>query len=451
MPFRPGDKLGNQYQIESILGRGGFGSAYLARDLNLGTPRVIKELLVEHLPDRAGQTRFVNEARIMASLNDPHIVTVYQLITPGDFPSVRDYFIVMEYMAGGSLEEWLDREGKLSVDKAIKIAIDVCRGLTQAHKQGIVHRNIKPRNILLSADGETAKVGGWDIAHLPDTGLTLSGQPGTLLYMSVEQAQANLLEEQTPSNITIDGRSDLYAVGATLFEMVTGRAYLNFMRIVEEAREAFLRQHQLLSLDEPNAKLQLQLQMAQQQAILQAIIERDPEQPTRYNPAVPPALETVILKALAKNPRDRFQTAAEMIEALQRVSKDPRVDELLEQARSASEKMKYPKALELLEQAKAIAPNDSRVYSQMALLYNLLRRHDNASRELEEGLKISPGDPALSRDLGLTYYKMGQGRKAIEALDRSLQLDPNQSRLRRLVKLLRQQLIDKLLEFCDRG
>lgn len=439
MPFRPGEKLTDQFEIKSVLGQGGFGCAYLAHDRNLGVPRVIKELLAGRFWDESVQKRFIHEARTMARLSQhsPYVVTVHQLLTP---PLVRDYYIVMDYMAGGSLDDLLRQKGKLSIDQTVKIAVDVCRGLAQAHKLGIVHRDIKPPNILLSKDGKIVKVADFGIAHIPRTDMNTYGQPGTLDYMSVEQARANISAGRARSAGKIDGRSDLYAVGVTLFQMVTGQSYLDFKSVVDEAFKAFRRRHGLSPFDELGRLAQSDLEQARNMAILQAIIEREPRQPRQYNPAIPPALETVILKALAKDPQDRYQTAAEMIEAMQRVGEDPRVDELLEKARSASEKMKYPQALELLEQAKAIAPNDPRVYNEMASLYNLMRRHDDASRVLKEGLKISPGEPALFRDLGLTYYKMGQGRKAIEALDRSLQLDPNQSKIRGLLKKLRQEV-----------
>jgi serine/threonine-protein kinase len=183
MPLRPGDKLADQYQIESVLGQGGFGQVYLARDLSLGALRVIKEPLTG---------RFGNEEtqkRLMAQLAHTNIVAIYQLLTP---PLVRDYYIVMEYIAGGSLDHLLHREGRLSVDRAVKIVIDVCRGLAQAHKQGIVHRNIKPANIFLSEDKDIAKVGGWSTAYLPNVKEVIYGQPGTWLYPSPEQIRASL-------------------------------------------------------------------------------------------------------------------------------------------------------------------------------------------------------------------------------------------------------------------
>lgn len=438
MQLRPGDKLIDKFEIKSVLGRGGFGCAYLANDLSLGVPRVIKELLADHLADKATQRRFINEARTMASLNDPHIVTVHLLLQPNEFPSVKNYYIIMEYMTGGSLDQWLRREGKHSKEEALKIAIDVCRALEQAHKRDIIHRDIKPANILLSEDSQIVKLSDWGLAHVPNYQLTFGGQPGTILYMSVEQAREK--------NNKIDGRSDLYSVGATLFEMMTGHSYLDFRSIEREARETFFRERGLTPDDEIGIRWQGELERKIFKAFFDAIVEREPERPSRYNPRISPSLEAIILKALAKDPRDRFQTAGEMIKALEqeRVTSEPgtahtspSVEKLIEQARMESKELKFAHALELLEQAKSTAPRYTRVYAEIAAIHNLMGRHTEATQVLEDGLKVNPYDPALLRDLGLTYNNIGQAHKAIDVLERSLQFDPTQSKIRNLVMKLK--------------
>ncbi len=439
MQLRPGDKLIDKFEIKSTLGQGGFGCAYLAIDLSLGVQRVIKELLAGHLVDKSTQRRFINEARTMASLNDPHIVTVHLLLQPNEFPSVKNYYIIMEYMAGGSLDHWLRREGKRSEKEALKIAIDICHALEQAHKRNILHRDIKPANILLSEDREIVKLSDWGLAHVPNYQLTFGGQPGTILYMSVEQAREK--------DSKMDGRSDLYSVGATLFEMMTGHFYLDFYSIDREVRETFFREHGLSpDNDEIGYMLQDELNRKVLNAFRTAIIEREPERPTRYNPVISPSLEALILKALAKDPRDRFQTAGDMIKALEQERAkgpnppptSPPVEQLIEQARIDSKELKFTHALELLEQAKSIAPRYAKVYAEIAALYNLMGRHTEATQVLEGGLRINPHDPALLRDLGLTYNNIGQARKAIDVLERSLQFDPTQSKIRSLVMKLKQ-------------
>lgn len=436
MPFERGERLLN-FEIKKRLGEGGFGCAYLVRDLDLARDVVIKELLSKHLMDEDMRLRFVREAQTMANLTHPNIVPVYQFIKPEYIPGIRDYYIVMEYLDGGSLAQRLEKQENLPVDQAISITIDVCRGLQQAHNRGIVHRDIKPENILLSKDGKTVKVSDWGIVHLPDSTMTIDGQPGTLFYMSVEQAKANIMERRQQTGITLDGRSDLYSVGAMLFKMVTGRYYLDFHHIIAESRRKL------------GPKVGgLGLQWAVQKAICQAIIEQQPYRPTRYNPDLLPALEAIILKALAKNPQDRFPSVKEMIEALQRLklsehdvsitlSKTSRVNKLFKEARSAIQKRKHEDALKLLKEARAIAPDDSRVYNEMAELYNRMRQHHKARQVLEEGLKLNPHDPVLLKNLGLAYHKSGENEKAIRALEQSLQYDPRQSKIRGLVAQLR--------------
>lgn len=443
MSLRVGAEIAHQFRIESVLGQGGFGHAYLVRDLNLGVLRVIKELSAKYLLDDSICHRFVNEAQTMANLNHPHIVTVHQLLKP---PVVRDYYIVMEYMAGGSLDHLLD-EGNLPVERAVEIVIDVCKGLEPAHNQKIVHRDIKPHNILLSEDGKIIKVGDWGIAHLPDLSLTVGGQPGTLYYMSPEQAQANLSVDDRQRRPGIDGRSDLYSVGVMLFQMLTGQFYLDFRQISHQASEAFRRQHR-----SPYDIAEERLNQVRMAAILQAIVDQPAQRPSSYIP-IPPALESVILKAVEKKPDNRYQTATELMTALQKALKpakkpDPtiaieppantRVQSAIEEAKRAFDRMQYDQALDMLRRVKAEAPYYPQIYIEMAAAYNFLRRHEEARQLLEEGIKNNPHHATLYRDLGLTYNKLNQPQKAAEALAQSLQLEPNQATVRALLRQVQQ-------------
>ena len=218
MPLTPGDTF-FEYRITRALGQGAFGTVYLAQDTLLDRPVAIKELMAAAQADRAAFQRFLQEARAAGSLNHPNIVTIYALK-----PADATVYLVMEYLPGGSLRGLLSQRGRLSVDDAARIAADVCDGLAAAHAKGIVHRDIKPENILLTADGR-AKVGDFGIAHVPRTdggayvgGLTQTGfQPGTLIYMSPEQIRGE----------AVDGRSDVYQVGALLYEMLAGRHYID--------------------------------------------------------------------------------------------------------------------------------------------------------------------------------------------------------------------------------
>jgi serine/threonine protein kinase len=207
MPLTPNQLL-NEYRIERVLGQGAFGVVYLAHDTFLDRPVAIKELTLTAQTDEVAFQRFLQEARAAGNLNHPHIVTVYALKVAE--PCV---YLVMEYLPGGSLRTMLERRGPLPVEDAVRIAADVSEGLAAAHTKGIVHRDVKPENVLLTAD-EQAKVGDFGIAHVPrgagGTSLTQAGfQPGTLIYMSPEQIRGQ----------PVDGRSDVYQVGALLYEM----------------------------------------------------------------------------------------------------------------------------------------------------------------------------------------------------------------------------------------
>lgn len=461
MSLERGDILGTRYRIERRLGQGGFGCAYLAYHLRLNVLCVIKELLGEHEADESIRERFRNEARMMASLKHPNIVIVHDLLEPGDIPGLRNFYIVMEYMDGGSLDHLLEQQPgrRLPVDRAVQIAVEICKGLAVAHSrkedrsegimhhgikprnedasEGIVHRDIKPHNVLLSADGKIVKVTDWGIAHLPQSHLTTVVQPGTMIYMSTEQAKSieQALQWGRPLNeLKIDARADLYSVGATLYQMVTGRFYLNFEQI-GRGLDAF----------------------GQQRALVRAIVEREPEPPSRYNLDIPRELDDIILKALAKDPSRRFQSAIEMIGALERVMAPParpqaaaaprgneliemsKANQLIDQARKASKELNFTQALQLLEQARAAAPRFARVYSETASLHNQMNRHSEAIHVLEQGVQIDPDDAVLRRDLGIAYHKLGREQEALKNLERSLAIDPNQTGIKGLVNILRKK------------
>jgi len=228
MPLTPDQQL-FEYCIVRVLGQGAFGTVYLAHDTLLDRPVAIKELAVTAQTDEVAFKRFLQEARAAGGLNHPHVVTVYalKLVDP-------NVYLVMEYLAGGSLRALLEHRGPLPVEMSVRIAADVCEGLAAAHAKGIVHRDVKPENILLTGEGR-AKVGDFGIAHVPRGAggtylgaLTAKGfQPGTLVYMSPEQIRRQ----------RVDGRSDVYQVGALLYEMLTGRHYVDLEALERQARE----------------------------------------------------------------------------------------------------------------------------------------------------------------------------------------------------------------------
>ena len=436
--IRPGGKITNQYRIEELLGQGAFGSAYLALDVALKRRCVIKELRAEHLSDHQTRQRFINEARTMAGLTDPHIVVVHHLLTPESYPELRDYYIVMEYMEGGSLDAWR-RHHEITINDAVRIAADVCLGLERAHRQGIYHRDVKPANILLNDDGSVIKVADWGLAHRPDTTMTILGsQPGTLRYMAAEQAAGAS---------DIDGRCDQYSVGAMLFYMITANYYLDFTAIEQQAFYEYLRSQGISPRGVLSPRQQLEADRTVQLAYIDAIMEQPARRPRELNPAVPQALEDIILRALQKEPRKRFASAAEMANTLLAVraaqgdgatsSLPSPVDRLLDDANRALNEVSPSAALTILRKALAMAPSRPEVYRELARIHNLQQRHDEACRVLQEGLNLAVGDTSLLRSLGFTYEHMGRDREAIEVFERLLRQDPAQPKIITELKRLR--------------
>jgi eukaryotic-like serine/threonine-protein kinase len=266
-----GELIDGRYEIEDLVGTGGMSSVYRARDTVLGR-RVALKILHEHFSsDDEYVERFRREARAIARLNHPNIVTV---IDRGEFEGRQ--FIVFEYVPGANLKDLVRREGPLPVEEAVALAHQVARGLAFAHEQGIVHRDVKPQNVLLDETG-SPKVTDFGIARSldPQEGLTESGTLlGTSDYISPEQA----------SGRRVDERSDQYSFGVLLYELLTGE--------VPYPAETFM----------GTAMRHL----------------HDPVPSVRARrPDVPGALDAIVARAMAKDPRDRFPSAAAMAAALE--------------------------------------------------------------------------------------------------------------------------------------
>ncbi len=284
MALIPGHTLLNgQYRIVRLLGRGGFGFVYLAHDSILGEDVAVKELIPALVGDEIILKRFLAEAKATMRLAHDRIVRTHNVFVEGG-----NYYIAMEYMPGGSLEERL-RDGQyLAVDEVIRVAVQVAEGLAYAHERGVVHCDLKPANILFAADG-TAKVADFGIAHVSDQMLSRSWMTpagfvaGTLPYMSPEQTDG----------VRDDPRVDLYALGAVLYRMLTGRTYIDFDQ-----------------RDTPRATAEN----------VQRICGQQPLPPSAAAPwqHIPAWLDAVVLKALAKRPEDRYASADAMRAALLR-------------------------------------------------------------------------------------------------------------------------------------
>ncbi|MFC2015812.1 SUMF1/EgtB/PvdO family nonheme iron enzyme [Chloroflexota bacterium] len=271
--------LNGHYRIVGLLGRGGFGFVYEARDTLLNEKVAIKELIPALVGDEAMLKRFLAEARATMRLTHRHIVRTHNVFQEGE-----NYYIAMEYMAGGSLEERLREGGPLPVDEALRVAAEVCEGLACAHEERVVHCDLKPANILFDVSGR-AKVADFGIAHVSGEMLTRSWMTpagfvaGTLPYMSPEQTDG----------VRDEPRIDVYALGAVLYRALTGQTYLAF-----DQQET------------PRAQAEN----------VGRIYSESPLPPSHHKRRIPAWLDGVVLRALAKQPEERYASTEAMRAAL---------------------------------------------------------------------------------------------------------------------------------------
>ena len=289
MPISPGSKLGS-YEVLSLLGAGGMGEVYRARDTRLGREVAIKVLPAERMADEARRQRFVQEARAASALNHPNIVTIYEIESANGID-----FIVMEYVIGTSLDLLIPRQG-MRVSEVLRIAIPMADALARAHTRGIVHRDLKPANVVVSSEG-VVKVLDFGLAKLlsgneasdeqeavrTETAAGPLSQPGTVAgtpgYMSPEQATAG----------KVDSRSDVFSFGVVLYEMVTGR-------------RAFA--------------------ATSRSETLAAVVREQPKVPSDVVAGVPKELDRLILRCLQKDPDRRFQHMADVKVELQEIQEE---------------------------------------------------------------------------------------------------------------------------------
>ena len=261
-----------RYRIMRKLGSGGMADVYLAEDEELGRRVAIKILNDKYAPDEQFVERFRREAKNAAGLSHPNIVSIYDR---GEAEGT--YYIAMEYLDGRSLKELVVARGPLPIADAIAATRQVLAALRFAHRKGVVHRDIKPHNVMADADGRL-KVTDFGIARAGVSQMTEAGSIiGTAQYLSPEQARG----------ASVDQRSDLYSMGIVLYEMLTGEVPFTGESPVEIAMKH---------------------------------LSDTPRPPSLLRPDIPPDLDMVVLRALAKNPDDRFQTAEEMDAELERVA-----------------------------------------------------------------------------------------------------------------------------------
>src|SRR3954452_9101349 len=277
--------LGERYEIGGVLGRGGMAEVHRGRTQGLGRQVAVKVLRSDLARDPAFLVRFRREAQAAASLNHPAIVAVYDTGEDRTATGATPY-IVMEYVEGETLRDVLRREGRLSPERAMSLTADICAALDFSHRNGIVHRDVKPGNVMITPQG-TVKVMDFGIARaVSDSAATMTSTAaviGTAQYLSPEQARGE----------GVDARSDVYSAGCLLYELVTGTP-----PFTGDSPVAVAYQH----------------------------VREDPRTPSSINPAIPAELDAILLKAMSKNPANRYQSAAEMRADLLRAVAGQRVE-----------------------------------------------------------------------------------------------------------------------------
>lgn len=270
----PGSYVINRYEIIAKIGSGGMADVYKAKDHVLNRLVAIKVLKQEYSTDATFVKKFRVEAQSAARLSHPNIVSVYDV---GEDDGV--YFIVMELVQGITLKNYIDMKGKLDIREALNISVQIASGLSAAHENRIIHRDIKPQNIIMSRDGKV-KVTDFGIAKVADSTTVTTTAAGTVHYISPEQARGGYSDE----------RSDIYSLGITMYEMVTGRVPFE-----GETNVAVALMH----------------------------IQSEMVPPRKLEPSIPVSFEKIILKCTQKKPERRYASAKELIADLRKVLTHP--------------------------------------------------------------------------------------------------------------------------------
>ncbi len=273
-----GTVLDKRYKIEKLCGVGGMAIVFRAEDILMKRTVAIKMLKDDMANDAESVHRFINESKAVAMLSHENIVNIYDVSV-----KEKQKYIVMEYIEGINLKTYVKRKGNLSLTEMLNIVEQILRALDHAHSKGVIHRDIKPQNILVLKNG-IVKVADFGIAKLPDTDtLTASDKAiGTVHYVSPEQASAS----------KTDSKSDLYSVGVMLYELACGK--LPFVG------------------DTP-------VQVAMKQ------VNEEPESPRDVNPEIPMGLEQIILRAMEKSPETRYQSAKQMMKHIRALKENPNI------------------------------------------------------------------------------------------------------------------------------
>uniref|UniRef100_UPI0028A75367 Stk1 family PASTA domain-containing Ser/Thr kinase n=1 Tax=Lacrimispora sp. TaxID=2719234 RepID=UPI0028A75367 len=274
MILRPGTFLQDRYEILDQIGSGGMSDVYKALCHKLNRPVAIKVLKEEFSSDSGFVSKFKMEAQAAARLSHPNIVNIYDVVDEGDL-----HYIVMELIEGITLKNYINKKGCLDVKEAIGVAISVAQGIAAAHEQGIIHRDIKPQNIIIARDGKV-KVADFGIARAASSQTLSATAVGSVHYISPEQARGGYS----------DVRSDVYSLGITMYEMVAGRVPFQGDNTVTVA---------LAHLEDPITP------------------------PSYYNENIPVGIENIILKCTEKKPEYRYGSMQEVISDLRKALVNP--------------------------------------------------------------------------------------------------------------------------------
>lgn len=279
MILEKGSILNERYQIESVIGQGGMSYVYRAKDERMQRPVAIKMLKEEYCEDEEFIRKFQNEAQAAARLNHPNIVAAYDVI---DDDANRLHYIVMELVEGITLKNYIQRKGRLNNRETIGIALQVIDGIEQAHRMGIVHRDIKPQNMIVGTDG-VVKVADFGIARAATQHTINATVMGSVHYISPEQARTGAADE----------RSDIYSLGCTLYEMLTGKVPYEGDTSV---------------------------------AVIFSHLENSVPRVSELIPGVYSALDKAVYKCMLKQPSERYQHIGELGKDLQRALEQPEGD-----------------------------------------------------------------------------------------------------------------------------
>lgn len=360
MILYPGTMLQDRYEILEKIGSGGMSEVYKAKCHKLNRLVAIKVLKLEFTSDATFVSKFKMEAQAAAGLSRPNIVNIYDVADEGDI-----HFIVMELVEGITLKSYITKKGHLDVKEAIGIAIQVASGIEAAHEQHIIHRDIKPQNMLISMDGKV-KVADFGIARaVSSQTMNAATVVGSVHYISPEQARGGYSDE----------RSDLYSLGITMFEMVTGHVPFEGDNTVTVA---------LAHLEEPMPD------------------------PRMLNPDVSPSLARIILKCTEKRPERRYPNAAAVISDLRRAllnDDDPTIGAVKEEDHSSDTIVISPKELNLIKTRSGERIRESKPVKEIRERRerrDLEKRYDQTDNAKKEPKKNKVDDEATGLEKILT-------------------------------------------------